>query len=473
MEQNISDFQSVQFNSNNILDLGFYKGEVWIKLEISNGKTPASFIVLCNDLINHNYRFYTLDKLKNTFVTNQKEVNLEKYDHRSFHFAKPNFQIDLDAYEEGTFLITTSSDGRILQATPRLITSNEFITVKQQTLLIDTVFYGSILLILLINLFYFRLIRSDIYYYYGAYILTGCLMYLFVEGRLYGLGASHILIDHLMFIAIRLWILSGILFTTRFLETKTTNPKYYKFIMIMLALTLGSSTIYQFVFSRFSISTLHQLENLIGFIWIILSLITVGIAFKKRKNKSIYYLISYSTLLFFVTLGLIDSHTTMLPGDPFSYFKIGTVFEFIGFTYFITVLVKQKLAINESLEKELSKSRTELQEKDKLLATKNTDLISVFKLIENSFASDSDWNDFKERFKALNPDFVTSLMAKHADLSKSEIRLLTLIRIGYSQKEIATILNIAPDSVKKLRSRARKKLNLQDSVSLTDYLLKF
>jgi DNA-binding CsgD family transcriptional regulator len=198
----------------------------------------------------------------------------------------------------------------------------------------------------------------------------------------------------------------------------------------------------------------------------------VGIAFRKRKVKSIYYLVSYSTFLLFVTLGLIDSHTTMLPGDPFSYFKVGTVFEFIGFTYFITVLVKQRLAGNEKLEEELLKSRTALEEKEKLLASKDTDLVSVFKLVENSLANDDDWTDFKQRFETLKPDFITSLSVKHPDLSKSETRLLTLVSIGYSQKEIADILGIAPESVKKSRSRARRKLNLPDSVTLKEYLLK-
>ncbi|MEP4534166.1 MAG: 7TM diverse intracellular signaling domain-containing protein [Cyclobacteriaceae bacterium] len=470
--QSISDFHSVEFSTNKNLDLGFYEGEVWIKLEISNGTNPASFIVLCNDLINQNYRFYKLDTSTNTFIPRQIAPEIEKYDHRSFNFAKPNFQVDLDETEQATFLITTSSDGRILQATPKLISINEFLSVKQQTQLIDIVFYITILLLLLINLFYFRLIRSDIYYYYGAYILSSCLMYLFVEGRLYRLGATHVLVDHLMFIAIRIWILANVLFTVTFLETRTTNPGFYKFIIAVLVLTLLPSTIYQLIFPRFSISTLHMFENIIGFVWIILSLVTVRIAFKKRKVKSTYYLISYSCLLLFVLLGLIDSHTTILPGDPFSYFKIGTVLEFIGFTYFITLLVKQKLTMNERLEKELSESRKELQEKEKMLASKNTDLVSVFKLIENSFSSESDWNDFKQRFEKLDANFVTSLEARHSDLSKSEIRLLTLIRIGYSQKEIANILNIAPDSVKKARSRTRKKLNLQDSVALADYLLK-
>jgi hypothetical protein len=99
-----------------------------------------------------------------------------------------------------------------------------------------------------------------------------------------------------------------------------------------------------------------------------------------------------------------------------------------------------------------------------------TDLLGVLKLLENSLSTDSDWENFKRKFNDLNPHFIENLLCKHPELSKSEIRLLTLIRIGYSQKEIAHILAIEPDSVKKAKSRVRKKLNMPKSIILTDYL---
>ena len=276
-----------------------------------------------------------------------------------------------------------------------------------------------------------------------------------------------------MFISIRIWILANILFTIQFLETKVTNPGLHRFIVYTLIISLGLPTIYQFAFPSTSISYLHVTENIIGFIWIILALTIVGVAFKQRKLKSTYYLIAYSSLLVFVCLGLIDSHTTLLPGDPFSYFKIGSALEFIGFTYFITVLVKNKLIVSEDLEHKLLKHQLELAEKNKQLkASENSkiELVSIFKLLENSLSEDDDWEEFKLKFQQLSPNFLDQLVMRHGDLSKSEIRLLTLIRIGYSQKEIASILSIAPDSVKKARSRVRKRLNLTESEKLNAYL---
>ncbi|WP_346237158.1 7TM diverse intracellular signaling domain-containing protein [Niabella insulamsoli] len=469
--KSIQKFNEVAFDNNANLDLGFYRGTVWIKLDIANGKNPSELVVLCNDLINHNYRFYQLDTSQKRLLP-QRTVNFEKYDHRAFQFAKPNFKIRLEPFENASFLMTTFSDGRILQATPQLMSVEDFLALKERTALFDMGFYGAVVLLLCFNLFYFRMLRSDIYYYYAAYILSGCLMYLFVEGRLYGWGLSKAWVDHLMFISIRIWVLFSVLFTLNFLDIKITHPRYYRFTQTLLFATLGLSTLFQLVYFNTSIRHLHQFENLVGFVWIIVSLVTVMMAFKKRKLQSTYYLISYSILLFFVTLGLIDSHTTILPGDPFSYFKVGTILEFFSFTYFISRLIRKKLLKSEILETELSQNRTQLLEKENQISSK-TDLISIFKLIENSYTDESDWKDFKEQFKALNPNFVSSLLAAHPDLTKSEIRLITLLKIGYSQKEVAEILHIAPESVKKARSRVRKKMHLDENQRLSVYLNKF
>ena len=480
VEQEPEDFKEIEFDTFKDLDLGFYKGTVWIKLELKNYDKHQSLVVMCNDLINRNYRFYKLDTLENKLKRASFIVNLETHDHRTHNNSKPNFQIDLSPNENATYFISTSSDGRILQATPIIMHVSDYEIVSKQPVILDSIFYGVITILLLINIYYWRLLKNKVYYPYGFYIICSCLMYLFVEGRLYGLGLSHHVIDHAMFLSIRLWTLSSVLFTFKFLDIKVTKPKFFKFIQTLLVVSLGGATLYQFIFYESSIAFLHEFENVLGFIWIVLGGVTIGISFKHRREESKYYLITYSLFIFFICAGLVDSHAAILPGDPFSYFKVGTVFEFIGFTYFITRLLKKKLKATDLLELELEENRERLrvaaeqlenqQEKQKL---KKSDLVGIFKLVENSLSSDKEWKEFKNKFDELNPDFLKNILEKHDDLTKSEIRLLTLMKVGYSQKEIASILNIAPDSVKKAKSRARKKMGLESSTELTDYLLAF
>lgn len=52
------------------------------------------------------------------------------------------------------------------------------------------------------------------------------------------------------------------------------------------------------------------------------------------------------------------------------------------------------------------------------------------------------------------------LRRKYPNLSAYDMQLCTYLRANLSTKEIATMLNITPDSVKKAKHRLRKKLML-------------
>lgn len=474
VNQNIKDFNKVNFKPFDNLNLGFHKGNVWIKLTVLNSDNYTSYMVMMDDIVNRNYRFYKLNTINNNFYNIHYTKDLTKQDHRTFNYPRANFKIDLKPNETATFLFSIECDGRILQTTPKLLKMEDFNLNMNLITKSNIVFFSLLGVIFLINMFLWSVLKNEIYFFYGLYILSSCIFYLHVEGYFYGLGFTNSIIDHFLFISIRIWILSAALFTSRFLELKITNPKFTNVIKWMLIIILGGSTLYQLIFFNSSISHLHLIDNLFGFIWIIVAIISIPISIKKRRLQAKYYLITFSFLLVFLVLGLIDSHSAIFPGDPLFYFKTGVVIEFIGFTYFIALIVKQKLNKARVLEHELLENQKELliiSEQLKSKSIKKTDLITIFNLLESSLSKDNEWENFKQKFKALDPNFLNLLLAKNSDLSKSEIRLLTLIRIGYSQKEIATMLNIAPDSVKKARQRVRKKLNIPESIKLRAYLL--
>ncbi|NOQ74157.1 MAG: hypothetical protein GQ574_19270 [Crocinitomix sp.] len=342
-------------------------------------------------------------------------------------------------------------------------------------------FTGTIFFLLILNMYLWNIHKEKIYLNYILYMFATLLMYFGFEGYLYKFGLNNDLIDHVIFLSIRLWVFSLMLFTAKFLGVRKVSPKYYRFLLFLLVLILGGNTIYQFIYIDSSIGHLHYYENVLSVFWLFLILITILISAKSRKLELKFYLIPLSCFLLFIVLGLIDGHFRVLPGSPFVYIKIGTLIEFIGFTYFMTILIKRKIDKADNLQIELQQKSEELiakskklEELNKLLEAKSgvekTDLINIFTLLESSLNNENDWEFFKLKFHQLNPNFLNLLLAKHSELSKTEIRLLTLIKIGYSQKEIANILNIAPESVKKARSRVRRKLNLKASIKLNDYL---
>ena len=69
-----------------------------------------------------------------------------------------------------------------------------------------------------------------------------------------------------------------------------------------------------------------------------------------------------------------------------------------------------------------------------------------------------------------NKNFQQKLKSHFPRLSAYDIRLCTYLKSNLSTKEIATLLNITPDSVKKAKHRLRKKLELNPGQS---FMFKF
>lgn len=78
----------------------------------------------------------------------------------------------------------------------------------------------------------------------------------------------------------------------------------------------------------------------------------------------------------------------------------------------------------------------------------------------------------QDNLEEINASLYARLLEKHPSLTKSELELCALIRLGLSVKEVAAARGSTENSTMVLRSRLRKKLELQDQ-SLTTYLLNF
>lgn len=60
-------------------------------------------------------------------------------------------------------------------------------------------------------------------------------------------------------------------------------------------------------------------------------------------------------------------------------------------------------------------------------------------------------------------EFQEKLKQHYPNLTAYDLRLCTYLKANLSTKEIATLLNITPDSVKKAKHRLRKKMRMHPS----------
>ncbi len=117
----------------------------------------------------------------------------------------------------------------------------------------------------------------------------------------------------------------------------------------------------------------------------------------------------------------------------------------------------------------------EMQDDLKILAKKaTTDDTADFKKINlqinHSLRSHKDWDVFKLYFEDVNRDFFNKLNEINPDLTTNDHRLCALIKLNMNSKEMASVLNVAPNSIKSSRYRLKKKLGLDAEADLEEFI---
>jgi CheY-like chemotaxis protein/DNA-binding CsgD family transcriptional regulator len=87
-------------------------------------------------------------------------------------------------------------------------------------------------------------------------------------------------------------------------------------------------------------------------------------------------------------------------------------------------------------------------------------------------SNELEWDDFQTNFEFIHHGFFRKVKRLYPNLTTSELRLCAFIRLNMTNKEIAKIICITPDSVNTARKRLKRKIGLDSESSLTDLLMK-
>ncbi|PSG90022.1 helix-turn-helix transcriptional regulator [Aurantibacter aestuarii] len=127
----------------------------------------------------------------------------------------------------------------------------------------------------------------------------------------------------------------------------------------------------------------------------------------------------------------------------------------------------------------LAETLSQITQKETLIETiKNTDELSsnknVKSLITNLKAEDKQSKTYQniksDNFKIYS-DFSKFLRNKYNDLTVTDVEILIYLAQDLKDKEIAQLRNTTPESVRKSRYRISKKLNLNKTANLKDFVL--
>lgn len=126
---------------------------------------------------------------------------------------------------------------------------------------------------------------------------------------------------------------------------------------------------------------------------------------------------------------------------------------------YIIDLTKKSVAISK-LQEEVSKG----------LQPHNKNDSEVAQLLEQKILTEEDWETFKIKFKSIYPAFFSRIKQFKITLTEAEIRLIVLLYLDLSGKEMAKILGISPQSVRVGKMRLKKKLKNEGYDSVEDFL---
>ena len=128
-------------------------------------------------------------------------------------------------------------------------------------------------------------------------------------------------------------------------------------------------------------------------------------------------------------------------------------------------LVQKNKQLNK-IKIDLQKIQSELKEE----LVKNR-IAMIIRKIDRETSNDESWSIFETNFEQVHEDFLKRIREKHPDITPKELKLAAYLRMNMSSKEIAALMNITTRGVEISRYRLRRKLDIERTQNLIDYIL--
>ena len=130
------------------------------------------------------------------------------------------------------------------------------------------------------------------------------------------------------------------------------------------------------------------------------------------------------------------------------------------------------------LQGKLNEAKTIILAKDQKLIdlegelSTKVDYTELSKKMLDKIIDSQEWAEFAIEFGGIYNDFFKNLEKISLNkLTKNELRLCSLIKLNLSNKEMADLLYISVDGVKKAKNRLSKKINLKENKQLSTRII--
>ena len=373
-----------------------------------------------------------------------------------------------------------------------VISSDAFYQSGNMVFFLDGLFYGLIAVIVIYNLFLWVMIRDRSYLFYIGYIMFSGILLMHFDGITYAyLWSSYPWInDHPTILASAPMFFAAF-FVSEFLNLRQNSPSLLKGLWVFLTIWAGCCII-SLAGNKFLALSISQTTAFLAAFYFLLTGVLI---YKKGYTPARYYLAGWTVLIASI-LVFLSKDMGWIGYNAFTAnsLKIGTAAEAVLMAFALADRINFYKSERNRFESEKVYEQTEririedelitaetlllnftenLKQKNSLIEQleaklKNTELEKdqsehIEKLLQSIILTEDDWNEFRKLFEKAHPGYIYRLKNKYCNLTETDIRLFTLLKLRLSHREMASMLGVTVEAVRKSRQRLRKKLDLQNS----------
>lgn len=121
----------------------------------------------------------------------------------------------------------------------------------------------------------------------------------------------------------------------------------------------------------------------------------------------------------------------------------------------------------------LLKQISERLQKMNGIQAQNEEVVKEILNTIRSTVNEDETDKYLMHFEKIHPGFFKTLPVLHPSLTSREIKLCAYLKLNLGHKEIADILHVEPESVRKAKSRMRRKMGLSSDRDIQSYVGQF
>lgn len=314
----IADVVNKNFISydSDLLNLGINNYSNWLKIDLyASNNTTKNCIEIANPILDYVHYFAFTE---NTLVESNLLGEVVPFSKRNNNFRSYVIPLHLDSGKHYTYYFKVRSAEQL--NLPIFVTSKQKLDLREtENNIIDGIYFGIILVMVLYNLFIYLSTKDSSYFFYIIYIFTVGVTQAVLNGYTFQFiwPNNYIIAQYSTIVSGMLSGVATIFFIRNFLNTVLYSPRFHRLLFVFLI--IYGFIVILLVFGKLNLA--YQLTNFnagIGSIALLLTAINVYVKYKNRT--ALLFIVAWSIFLISVIvfvlkdLGVIPYSTFTVKG---------------------------------------------------------------------------------------------------------------------------------------------------------------